>query len=694
MAADDVTQQIAAAPGCSPGLMCGEQKHTLSIPVGVGNDGNSLTPTKYDTRADQGVTEPKDVSPPGAPQPEPKKKKTRARRQQRPPLVSPYSQSDGRIFHERQTKEGIVKVPLSNFTARIVEAVTRDDGAEQSTAFVVEGTLANGTPLPRTTVSTAEFPRLDWVTAAWTGRAVVLAGQGTRDHLRCAIELLSRDRAERTVYGHTGWRQVDGHWRYLHAGGAIGGADPVVAVELPDALAHFELPAPPSGLDLAQAVRASLRFLDLGPDHITVSLLAAVFRAALVEADFAEHLAGPTGVFKSELAALCQQHFGAGMDARHLPANWSSTGNALEGLAFAAKDALLVVDDFCPSGAITDVQRYHKEADRLFRGQGNRAGRLRMKADATLRPAKPPRGLVLSTGEDVPRGQSLRARLFVIEVSKGDINITKLTAAQSDATAGLYAASMAGYLAWLAPSYAVVRAGLRQEHAALRQKALAEAAGQHARSVGIIADLALGLKHFLAFAVDAGAIDIAERDALANRCWKALLAAAKAQAGHIEAAEPCGHFLRLLAGILASGRGHVAAANGDTPDEGADAWGWRLTELSTNHGPNNRWTAQGRRIGWLDGTDLFLEPEAVYAEAQELARHQGEALSVQQKTLWRRMRERGMLASWDDARQRNTIRRTLGMRREVLHLHAERVQWDGWDGKKEGREADMQNMPV
>src|SRR6185436_13476176 len=112
------------------------------------------------------------------------------------------------------------------------------------------------------------------------------------------------------------------------------------------------------------------------------------------------------------LAALAQQHYGAGMDSRHLPASWSSTGNSLEGLAFAAADALLVVDDFAPGGTTADVARMHREADRLLRAQGNRSGRMRMRADATLRPPKPPRGIILSTGEDVPRGQSLRARLL------------------------------------------------------------------------------------------------------------------------------------------------------------------------------------------------------------------------------------------------------------------------------------------
>ena len=140
---------------------------------------------------------------------------------------------------------------------------------------------------------------------------------------------------------------------------------------LPEPLVAFCLPAPPEGAALPDAVRASLGLLRLGPGRATFPLLAAVFRAVLVgDTDFALHLAGPTGSFKSEAAALAQQHFGAGMDARPLPANWSSTANALEGLAFSAKDALLVVDDFCPTGAAHDVQRYHREADRLFAARG------------------------------------------------------------------------------------------------------------------------------------------------------------------------------------------------------------------------------------------------------------------------------------------------------------------------------------
>src|SRR5216683_4042548 len=148
---------------------------------------------------------------------------------------------------------------------------------------------------------------------------------------------------------------------------------------------------------------------------ITCPLHATTYRAPLGSCDYSVGLIGETGAGKTELAAQCQQHFGPTLDARHQPASWSSTGNALEALAFEAKDALIVVDDFVPaSSKAPDAQRQQRDADRLLRGQGNQSGRQRMWADGTLRATKYPRGLVLSTGEDNPKGQSLRSRLLTL----------------------------------------------------------------------------------------------------------------------------------------------------------------------------------------------------------------------------------------------------------------------------------------
>lgn len=604
---------------------------------------------------------------------------------------SVYEVRDHKIYLHKSTREaGSYLEPLANFTARIVAEDVLDDGSgELRHVCRIAGTLHNGTPLPPVAVSAGDFFGMAWVSKAWGCRASPAAGLGARDHLRAAIQELSGDPPRRILYEHTGWREIGGRWHYLHGAGAIGPDGPVasVEVELPGPLAGYCLPDPPEGQRLAWAVQATLALVDGGdggdgrgagrglPERIAFPLLGAIARAALGEApgplDFAVHLAGPHGAGKSELAALAQQHFGAGLDARHLPGNWGSTGNALEGLAFAAKDALFVVDDWAPSGAQSDRQRLERDADRLLRAQGNRSGRQRMRADSSLRPARPPRGLILSTGEDIPPGQSLRGRMLILEVSPVDVPLAHLTPHQRDAAAGLYAQALSGFVHWLAPQYGDLRRRLPAERDALRDRAQTGAGS--ARTPGIVADLALGLRYYLAFAVAAGAIATAEQDALGCRGWQALAEAAEAQAEHVGAAEPTSLFLRLLGACLVSGRAHVAGPDGLEP-AAPEAWGWQgkaYTHASPD-GPQSAlsYLPLGSRVGWVDGEDLYLEPEASYAAAQKMAHDQGAALPISPRTLSKRLKERGLLASWDAARQRTTVRRTLEgvAKREVLHL--------------------------
>src|SRR5262245_46286177 len=93
------------------------------------------------------------------------------------------------------------------------------------------------------------------------------------------------------------------------------------------------------------------------PDRLTIPVLAAAYRAPLGAVDLSLILIGDSGLGKSELAALAQQHYGAEMDRMHLPASFQSTANFNLGIAFAAKNALLVVDEFKPTGNRIDRQR-------------------------------------------------------------------------------------------------------------------------------------------------------------------------------------------------------------------------------------------------------------------------------------------------------------------------------------------------
>jgi len=110
---------------------------------------------------------------------------------------------------------------------------------------------------------------------------------------------------------------------------ASDGELPGVETSLPDSPSRFVMPAPPTGEELIKAIRASLDILKVAPLEITVPVYRAVWRAAMRKTDFSEHMSDPTVAGKAELAALAQQHYGPGMDSRHLPVAWSSTGNAL-----------------------------------------------------------------------------------------------------------------------------------------------------------------------------------------------------------------------------------------------------------------------------------------------------------------------------------------------------------------------------
>src|SRR5665213_969926 len=364
------------------------------------------------------------------------------------------------LFRVVEKGNSLTETQLTNFTAEIAANIRLDDGVETKYEFAIAAELFGRRS--EFVIPASEFAPMDWAIERLGAAAITYPNK--RDYARTAIQSLSLTAEERRVFTHTGWRSVEGKWIFLHAGGAVSCDGPVVDanVRLSGQMSRYELRLPPSPETLVGAVRASLKLLELGPECISFPLLAATYRSVLGETDFAIHLAGETGAFKSEVAALHQQHFGVSMDRLHLPGNWSSTGNALEALAFSGKDALVVIDDFSPHGNASDVSRYHAAADRVFRAAGNHAGRGRLDSSAKLREPRPPRGLVLSTGEDIPRGHSIRARLLILELAKGMITPVVLTECQAAANAGEYSQAMSAFLQWLASRLDEVRASVER----------------------------------------------------------------------------------------------------------------------------------------------------------------------------------------------------------------------------------------
>ena len=85
---------------------------------------------------------------------------------------------------------------------------------------------------------------------------------------------------------------------------------------------------------------------------------------------------------------------------------------------------------------------------------------------------------------------------------------------------------------------------------------------------------------------------------------------------------PATQFLRLPPAALASGRVHVAGPNGKEPDC-AGSLGMAAADHRGNPNGSGRLVLH-KRIGWTDDDELYPEPEAAFAAAQELAREQGD----------------------------------------------------------------------
>jgi hypothetical protein len=562
------------------------------------------------------------------------------------------------MFRVIQKGEHLSETQLSNYRASIITNILLDDGSETKREFEMETELL--TRSYRFTIPASKFANMDWPMEMMGPAAITLPNQ--REYTRTAIQYHSITAEERCIYTHTGWREVDGEWIYIHAGGVIGANGSVAGmnVQLCGQLSKYQLSFPVSSNELKQCIRTSLRLVELGPPSISFPLRATTCRALFGNSDFAVHLVGETGAFKSELAALEQQFFGPQMNRLNLPGSWSSTGNALELLAFYAKDSLLAIDDFAPHGSAADVSRYHATADRVFRAAGNHAGRGRLDSTARLRESKPPRGLILSTGEDIPHGHSIRARLFILEVPKDLIKADKLTECQKDAASGVFAQATGAFVRWIAGQYEDLRAAIDRRVGELRLKAVRDSG--HARTPEIVANLQAAFEIYLQFGEECGAINQSERNDLAGRCWEGLRKAAATQAKHQAATEPTERYLELLRGSLSSGRAHLAARDGSAPQEYPEACGWRRDSHGT-------WSRSGDCLGWVDGEDIYLESTVAYRIAQTAGRDSGDVLALSEQTLKKRLRDRNLLSSTDTKRETLTVRKKIaGSQKEVLHL--------------------------
>ena len=573
-----------------------------------------------------------------------------------------YFQNGGGLYFFDYRKVKNPDTKLCNFIAEITHEVTKVDGQNSFKTLLVQGQHSDGTYFPPVDIEASRFDSMEWLMPHWGPKAIINVGPKSKDHVAAAIKSLSTHEMK-TIYLHIGWIVYAKKYAYLSASGGItaNGYSPDCATELSGSLNNYDLPAPCADMEV-QVVKFLELFSDLIDDGTGLVILSGAFRSIFSEfvpCTVSLYLQGTTGTYKSAVVGVVQALFGKTFNGSNLPENWSSTGNAIEKKAALAKDAMFVVDDFVARGTQSDVARMHRDAERVLRSQGNQSGRDRMTSTTELRGANVPKGMICATGEDLPNGHSLQARLVIINMKKGSTNTGVLSQLQDYAQTGDLAQLNANFIRWIA---AAADEGIIEQYFidALSSCAKQLPAEGHARTRDNLSQMLAGLWIYLQYAVDVGVMHLEAADIFKLQAIKTVLVLSQIQAGVDKDASDAERFVKILQSALSMGSCHLAAQGGGSPKYHTAA-GWKLTGSEEYQ----KIEGQGVKVGWMNDKHVFIDVTAAQKVVKQLSQAAGNYLGSSDRAVIKALYEANMLA--EVSKDRLTIKVTVeGQRRNLL----------------------------
>jgi hypothetical protein len=384
-------------------------------------------------------------------------------------------------------------------------------------------------------------------------------------------------------------------------------------------------------------------------------------------------LAGRTGSYKSEYAALALAHFGD-FTRLTLPMTFETTGNGLERILHTPKDSLLVVDDYHPAESRREAEAMAQVANRLLRGMGNMASRQRMRRDTTMQEELPPRCLALATGELLPGGHSNSARMFLVGMPPLSPEDTwahgkDLTGPQQQR--GLFAQAMTLYLQWIAQHWRTLAPALPGRLAALRREAAT--AGAHARDPGQVAYLQLAWETFTQCALEHGAISADERQAILAETTALFLTAVEAHAAILRREQTVPRFLDALRDGLAAKQAYLRGTRDPIPHE-PEHWGWTETTVWNGEAREQVPTFDPKHaalLGYVDDTCLYLIPKALEQYLHQAAKAENCVWPADMATLLRELEGVAAIRTAKDGKghvRRELQKKIQGCNQRLIHL--------------------------
>ncbi len=572
--------------------------------------------------------------------------------------LQPYCEKDGKLYIERQGKTGPYFEQLCNFTPRIMEEVTFDDGENVRREYRIGGKDEHGDPLPEATIPAVELGRMDWMANEWPATLRLSVVPSVEKHVQCAMKETAVFAEQKYVFTVTGWKEIDGEFQYLLPGSGK------YEVRLSGKQKAYCGAQECGDLDLAD-LTAFLQITFI-PHPVLLPCLALVFLSPLneflrrgnCEPKFILSLIGRTGSMKSTVAALMLSFFGR-FSATELPMSFHDTTNSILYNAGTLKDVLTCVDDYHPSTK-KDGDAMRQNMQILVRGYGDRIARERMTSDIRLRESKVPHGNVIVTAEYAPDvGESGMARMFIIEMQPDGVDLSLLTEIQKMAAEGMLMRCMYGYIRWLKETYLSGTDEaqrfvneLREKYVSLRASYRGELSHRgivfHARLPDTLACLHIGYDMLLRFLVFHKMLKEDVKESYMESFRRILFGHAAKQSDAVVAEKPTHIFLRKLFAMIECGQA-----------------AFMRKEDACAIYPD-------RMLGYEDDVYCYLFFEASHKAVSKFCYEQNEAFVIGTKALAKQLAEEGLIEVGENGKNTRSLcfggtnKRVMLLRKDAL----------------------------
>ena len=575
----------------------------------------------------------------------------------------PYYLNNYHICMYKIVKGSEVEIPLSNFTARIVEDITKTNGAETERSLGIIGEDENGKPLGKITIPLEKFDRMDWPKEKWNMNCVIESGYGCKDNLRQAIQMTAKYAEPKTVYGTTGWWKQNGQWIFCMPG------DKNNTVELCEKTKGYSFNRD-GDIDYTMNVIKKLPY-SVAPQAIMMPLIAYVMSSVLncfsakagKEPKTVIMLYGKTGSMKTTLAQLILSFFGR-FDEDNIPMNFRDTPKSILDYCFTLKDCAVVIDDYHP-GSNREQTKQDTTTQALIRGICNREARGALDKTGKQRAAKRPQCNAIMTAEYLPNvGESGTTRFFSVEMKEGKINIPELTEYQEYAANGILSHFTFLATEMIKDKYLNKENGEQELIAYLSKlfkdyrELFRETAQKHnfnirPRLCDDLSNLQIGWKLFCDTLEHHKAISKKENSIMLLNFVNTIIPLAKQQQSITETEQPTQIFLRKISTLIDVGKVNLISRTAIACEK-----------------PKNL-------IGYSDDDNFYFEPDEAFTAVIKACNDSGEHFPLTQKALIKALKNEGISICSKGECTRNV--RVFGKTKRLLCIAKDTLKESGID---------------